>query len=139
MMHIFLTGFMGVGKTTIGKELSTELSLPYVDLDEYIEQEYGDTISTIFEKEGELYFRKLEKDCLSKILKSKKEQTVISLGGGTIASMYNWKLILGSGISVYLYKSWEDTKTGLSNMSDRPLIKQNSMDQLEMIFNQIHF
>ena len=64
-MKIILLGYMGSGKTTIGKELANKLYVPFFDLDHYIEQKEGDSISNIFKKKGEIYFRKIEHKYLS--------------------------------------------------------------------------
>jgi shikimate kinase len=79
---LILIGYMGCGKSVIGKRIAARKSLPFIDLDEYIESKEKTTISKIFEKEGELYFRKKERLHLESLL-SKKIQAVISLGGGT--------------------------------------------------------
>jgi shikimate kinase len=79
---LILIGYMGCGKSVIGKRIAARKSLPFIDLDEYIELKEKSTISKIFEKEGELYFRKKERLHLESLL-SKNIQAVISLGGGT--------------------------------------------------------
>ena len=75
-------GYMGSGKSAVGKRLAALKSLSFIDLDEYIESQEKNTISQIFEQVGELYFRKKERFYLEKLL-YKDPQAVISLGGGT--------------------------------------------------------
>ena len=77
---LVLTGMMGVGKSTIGKKLASELTFNFVDIDSLIEKKEGCSINLIFKKKGEIYFRKLENDItLSQLQKNK---SVIALGGG---------------------------------------------------------
>lgn len=79
---IILLGYMGCGKSIVGKQLAEKLQVPFIDLDTVIEASYGQAISTIFEKKGEVFFRKIEHEALLKLLES-EERKVISLGGGT--------------------------------------------------------
>ncbi|MDB9882379.1 shikimate kinase [Bacteroidia bacterium] len=133
-MHIFLTGFMGVGKTTIGRELATLSELPFLDLDDEITKHAGLSISSIFEQQGEYAFRQLERDTLLTILKKLKKPHVIALGGGTICSVTNYTEILNNGRCVYLYKPWEELREMLKILSDRPLALHSSVEELEDIF-----
>ena len=79
---IVLLGYMGSGKTTVGKELAKTLSVPFVDLDQQIEKSENKKVSQIFEEHGAIYFRKKEKLVLEEVLSSDKNM-VLSLGGGT--------------------------------------------------------
>jgi len=79
---IILLGYMGAGKSTIGKFLSESEKLSFIDLDEYIEKKEKKTINEIFDSKGEIYFRKLEHQYLNELINS-DEQMIISLGGGT--------------------------------------------------------
>lgn len=81
-MKIFLTGYMGSGKSVVGKILAKKLNYKYVDLDDQIEVIQGISINDIFNEKGELYFRKLESQILDDILENNSDM-VISLGGGT--------------------------------------------------------
>ncbi|MBZ9631169.1 AAA family ATPase [Salegentibacter sp. LM13S] len=81
-MKIFLTGYMGSGKSVVGEKLAKNLKFKYVDLDDQIEVIQGKSIHDIFEDRGELYFRKLESQILDDILQNNSDM-VISLGGGT--------------------------------------------------------
>ncbi|WP_317168433.1 shikimate kinase [Blattabacterium cuenoti] len=82
-MKITLIGYMGCGKTTIGKILSKKLKYTFYDLDHIIVKTQNSSIEKIFKEKGELYFRKIENFILKKILKSKKKRYVLSVGGGT--------------------------------------------------------
>jgi len=81
-MNIVLLGYMGCGKTTIGKILSKITGKKFIDLDSYIESTTNQTISNIFSSKGEVYFRKIESDCL-KVIMGNYDNVILSLGGGT--------------------------------------------------------
>ncbi|PCJ66467.1 MAG: hypothetical protein COA58_06730 [Bacteroidetes bacterium] len=135
-MHIFLTGFMGVGKTTIGKELSVITHLPFIDLDEQITQITSKSIPELFKEKGEYEFRIIERNALLDILKITKTKTIIALGGGTMASSTNAIDIIQNGVCVYLHKPWEEIAKTSSRLEGRPLIKQKSLSELESIFRK---
>ena len=80
-MIIVLIGYMGSGKSTVGKELSKKLNFNFLDLDNYIENKYNSSVSDIFDNQGEIYFRKIESECVKEICE-KDENLVFSLGGG---------------------------------------------------------
>tara|TARA_B100000925_G_C21847731_1_gene404424 strand:- start:222 stop:746 length:525 start_codon:yes stop_codon:yes gene_type:complete len=89
---VLLVGYMGSGKTKIGKKIAKKLSLDFYDLDSEIENEFSIPISKIFDKIGELSFRKIEKSKLEKILSFKKP-FVLSVGGGTPCYFDNMRLM----------------------------------------------
>lgn len=91
--HLALTGFMGCGKTTYGRKLSQISKIPFIDLDEYIEQQEQKTIIEIFEKDGEEKFREIESYYLRQILEI-PDKRIIALGGGTICYNNNLELVL---------------------------------------------
>lgn len=91
--HLALTGFMGCGKTTYGRKLSQISKIPFIDLDEYIEQQEQKTIIEIFEKDGEEKFREIETYYLKQILEI-PDKRIIALGGGTICYNNNLELVL---------------------------------------------
>ena len=97
---IFLTGFSGSGKSTIGPLLANSLGYEFIDLDQMIEKQAGKTITLIFAENGEEYFRKLEFHALEGVV----EQTnlVISLGGGVLQNDRSYELIKATGTLVYL-------------------------------------
>jgi shikimate kinase len=94
-MNIVLLGYMGCGKTTIGKILSKITGKKFIDLDSYIESKTNLSISDLFSLKGEIYFRKLESDCL-KVIMAKHDNIVLSLGGGTPCYSNNLTLIQNS-------------------------------------------
>ena len=95
MNSIFLVGYMGSGKSTIGKILAENKNLPFIDIDQYIEIQCGITVKKIFETKGELYFRKLERSVLLELLQ-KQTPSIIALGGGTPCYFDNMDKIISS-------------------------------------------
>ena len=134
-MKYFLVGFMGSGKSYVGKKLSEKLQLNFIDLDHYIEQIENRSILDIFNKEGEDHFRKLELKYFSSILK--EEDTIISTGGGTPTHNNIMKLIIESGTSFYLKCK---TNTILNRLIkpgiNRPLINDLSEKDLKIFIEE---
>ena len=129
-MRIFLLGFMGSGKSHSGRHLAEKFEMSFIDLDDYIEAKEGRTIREIFEKEGEDYFRKIEKECLHEM--KEKEMTIISTGGGTPCFFDNIKWMNENGITVFLETSVEIIANRLSDeMQKRPLLKDFSKEELK--------
>ena len=128
MKRIVLMGFMGAGKTTIGKALSKELSCKFIDTDEMIEQEQGRNISEIFEKEGEPAFRDMETELLKRLLKS-KELFVLSIGGGMPVREENRALLRNLGIVIYLKTSKEEIIRRVSGDKNRPLLQGGDLEK----------
>ena len=133
-MKLFLTGYMGSGKSLIGKKLSEKLKIPFQDLDFLIEKEAKKTISQIFAESGEIYFRKLEREILKGVLNSEADQ-IIALGGGTPCYYDNMELINAStnSSSFYLKLSVENlTRRLLKEKDHRPMISHlNSQKELD--------
>jgi len=123
-VKIVLLGYMGSGKTTIGKRLATALEIPFLDLDHHIEVSENSTISEIFEAKGEIYFRKKEYGYLKKLLET-DDDFVLSTGGGTPCYGQNMKTILeGTENVFYLKVSISELADRLLPEKDhRPLIK----------------
>lgn len=126
MEHIIFTGFMGAGKTTLGKALAKELFLPFVDTDQQIEKEQGVKISDIFAKEGEAFFRGLEHEQLKKLLGA--ERSIISVGGGLPVQERNQQLLAQLGTVIYLKASKETLLKRLSGDTSRPLLQGGELD-----------
>ncbi|MFK8037986.1 MAG: shikimate kinase [Crocinitomicaceae bacterium] len=129
-MTIFLIGFMGSGKTTIGKGLANQLGCTFVDLDAQIELNEDRSIAEIFRVKGEEYFRKIEQKWL---LNFNEKNVVVSVGGGTPCYHHNMNTILTKGISVYLnLPIGMMAKRVMSSKTIRPLIEpyRNDWNQL---------
>ncbi|NJB38007.1 MULTISPECIES: shikimate kinase [Flavobacteriaceae] len=130
-MKIILLGYMGSGKSTVGKELAKQVGLSFLDLDEEIEKKENLKISEIFSHKGEIYFRKLETAVLSELLKS-DENFILSLGGGTPCYGNNMQLVQeATTLSFYLNLSVGNlTERLLSEKAKRPLIASQADEEL---------
>lgn len=124
-MRIILIGFMGVGKTTIGKIIAKKLKLNFVDMDNYIEKREGKSISKIFEEYGEQHFRELESESLKDLIKS--DNIVISTGGGIVTTKENSDILKKEKIVIFLDAN---TQTILNNLykeiDKRPLLSNSN-------------
>ncbi|MFB9077037.1 shikimate kinase [Flavobacterium procerum] len=131
MKKIVLLGYMGCGKSTIAQNLSKITNIPFLDLDKCIEKKANLSINEIFEKYGEIYFRKLEHEMFVELLQS-DENTIIGLGGGTPCYANNHELLQSENvISIYLKASIDTLYNRLiHNKSKRPLIA--NMNEEEM-------
>jgi shikimate kinase len=129
MTRIILIGYMGAGKTTIGKALSKELGIIFYDLDWYIENRMRKTVSQIFAERGEEGFRKIEYNMLHEV--AEFEDVIISCGGGTPCFFDNMDYLNQQGQVVYLKAEPEVLyKHLLMAKVERPLIKGKSQEEL---------
>lgn len=125
MKNIVLIGFMGTGKTSTGKILSSKLGCAFVDMDQVIEEKNGISISDMFKKHGEAYFRQKEKELVAE-LASKKNQ-VISTGGGTVKDPENVAKFRETGCVVALNASVDAILERTGRRGTRPVL--DSADQ----------
>ncbi|MDR0612546.1 MAG: shikimate kinase [Dysgonamonadaceae bacterium] len=126
----FLVGYMGSGKTTVGKQLAKKLNLQFTDMDMFIENRYRKSVSAIFEEKGEAAFREIERKVLRELLDF--ENVVISTGGGTPCFFDNMDLMNQSGITVYLKVSVDELAERLKNSKQkRPLIKDKDSEEMK--------
>jgi shikimate kinase len=123
--HIFITGFMGSGKSTIGRKLAGYLKLPFIDTDNEIERACGVEIKDIFRNKGESYFRRLEEQEVFRQC-HKKERAVISLGGGALISEKSLADVLKSGILIYIESSPEGIWQRTHHSTRRPLMPRST-------------
>lgn len=132
MKKIILIGYMGSGKSTIAKLLSKSMHYEFLDLDEIIEKEQNASVSAIFERKGEVYFRKLEHEVLKRILQSESNM-VLSLGGGTPCFSNNQELLKQEDIdTIYLKTSIDKLYERLrTQKANRPLIANKSEDEMK--------
>ena len=130
-MRIFIIGFMGSGKSTVGKELAGRLGYRFIDMDQEIERDQGMSINEIFNGPGETFFREMESKLLKQLIKL--DDIVVSTGGGVPCNKDNMEIIKTNGISIYLEMSPEAILSRLKDASDeRPLIKDKDINELEM-------
>jgi len=120
-MNIVLTGFMGTGKSAVGKILAQKLKMDYVDIDEVIEKREKKKIFNIFETEGEEYFRQKESQIISTI--SRWDNYVVSTGGGAILKEENLNALKSNGIVICLWARPEIILKRASKENTRPLLK----------------
>lgn len=136
MSKIFLIGYMGSGKTTLGKKLSEQMKMSFVDLDLFIEQRQFKTVAQIFEERGESEFRKMEQQALREVCEF--EDTIISTGGGVPCFFDNMELMNKQGLTIYLkvtpQKLVENLKT--AKRARRPLIKDKSDAELLLFIEE---
>jgi shikimate kinase len=122
-MRVVLTGFMGSGKTTVGRRLATDLGWAFVDLDERIEARAGASVREIFERGGEGEFRALEREELGRALEP--DPVVVATGGGTVAFPANLELARRRGLVVWLNPTFATLvrRVGGRGKEDRPLFR----------------
>jgi len=132
MKNIYLVGFMGTGKTAVGKALTKKKKLQFVDLDELIELKEKRTVSDIFAKEGEPYFRRVEKQVLKKV--SKEKNFVVACGGGIVLDKDNIKIMKETGIIICLTTKPEVILKRTSGYLHRPLLNvRDPKKQIELL------
>lgn len=136
-MRVFLIGFMASGKSTVGKRLANKIGLPFVDLDDYIEEKYKTTIRLLIYEKGMDEFREIEKESLE-ILINENENILISTGGGTPCYFDNIKLMNKSGITIYLEVDIPTLVERLMQAKkDRPLIWGKSREDLAVYAKEL--
>ncbi len=131
-MTIFLCGFMGCGKSTVGARLAKQLECPFVDMDAYIEERAGMTIPEIFEKHGEPHFRDLETQAIRELA---SRDGIIACGGGAMLREENAKIAAEHGTVVYLEVPFQICYRRIAD-SDRPIVRRSTREELETLYNQ---
>lgn len=130
IVRTYLIGFMGSGKTSLGKHLAKLLGAGFIDLDDVFEERYHIRIYDFFEKYGEENFRKIEKDLLIETVLC--DNVVVSTGGGTPCFFENMQFIKDNGISIYLRMTSRELASRLKSVKKkRPLLKELSSFELE--------
>ncbi len=135
-MRIYLIGYMGSGKSTLGKELAGELGLSFIDLDKYIEKKYFKTVPKIFEDEGEASFREKERLCLREV--SSFEDVVIATGGGAPCFFDNMDVMNSTGYCVFLDVEYEILAARLFlSKNERPLLRGKKKEDLVLSIGEM--
>ncbi|MBQ3451257.1 MAG: AAA family ATPase [Selenomonadaceae bacterium] len=129
--NVILTGFMGTGKTSLGKLLATKLGRPFVDIDKKIEAEQKLSIPKIFERFGEEHFRALEKSAVKEL--SERRGLVIATGGGTVKDEENLRLLKSSGVLICLTTEPEEIFARTARRGERPVLDGGGSERLETI------
>ncbi len=131
-MNIYLVGFMGTGKTSVGKELAKSKKWQFIDLDELIELKEKKSILDIFAKEGEPYFRRIEKKILKEVSAEKK--FVVACGGGIVLNKENIKIMKETGVMICLTATAEVILNRTSGYIHRPLLNvADPKKQIELL------
>ena len=129
MIRVYLIGYMGVGKTTIGKKLAKHFGVNFIDLDKFIESKYHKTVPEIFAEMGEEGFRQIEQKSLLEV--SEIENVIISTGGGTPCFFDNMGVMNRTGTTVYIHALAEELAARLlASKNVRPIIAGKPKDEL---------
>lgn len=131
--NLIFIGFMGVGKTTVGRRVAEKLNRPFIDIDNEIEKAFQKTIPEIFAEDGEPAFREKERALIKYHLNNSEK--VISIGGGAFQNEETRKLCLDNSLVIFLDVSWEVWRKRMDKLVDTRPVLQNSTDQeIENLF-----
>lgn len=133
-MTLFLCGFMGCGKSALGRVLAEQLKMPLIDMDAEIVRQSGMTIPEIFEQKGESYFRKLESD----MIRTLAQQTgIVSCGGGAMVNPVNSVTVEQyGGVIIYLQQSFAVCYERIRNDKNRPIVQSHTKEELQQLFEK---
>jgi len=135
-MRIYLIGYMGSGKTTLGRKLALTLNLSFIDLDTFLEEKYFRTIPQIFEHEGETGFRKKEQIVLREV--STFDDVIVATGGGAPCFFDNMEVMNNTGFCIFLDVDTVSLANRLINAkTERPIIKGKSLDELHHFIDEM--
>lgn len=141
--NIILVGFMGTGKSTVGRRLAKLLNRNFIDTDQEIERLTGMTVSEIFRRHGETRFRSEERLLVKRL--SDQKGYVIATGGGTVLNPDNWQDLAQSGVIISLYAPLDEIYKRIGYRNDRPLLKGDRKEVEELwtrrqpIYNQANW
>jgi shikimate kinase len=133
---IYIVGFMGSGKTTVGRMLAEEIGWRFADLDDDIEHAQRKSISEIFATAGELEFRRIEHEALQKRIRAiqRGTPTVLALGGGAFTRQENITLLQENGITVWIDTAFDVLRKRVQNSDHRPLARDT--DRFETLYHE---
>lgn len=131
MSSVYLCGFMGCGKSHVGRQLAAELGKEFVDLDRFIINAEKMTIPFIFKKFGEPHFRKLE----AKYIRELSGDKVVATGGGALINDETAEYARQSGLSVYINTSFDICYARIKDDANRPLVVNNTKEQLRELYD----
>ncbi|WP_391116047.1 shikimate kinase [Psychrobacillus sp. L3] len=133
MYKVYLVGFMGSGKSAVGRRLSYLLKMPYYDMDKEIVKYEQKTIPEIFDQRGEAYFRKLETEFLQNF---RNESCIISTGGGVAMNDENIRIMRKTGLVLFLDATFHDIWIRIKNDKNRPIVQSSTREELEQLYNK---
>ncbi|MFD1030710.1 shikimate kinase [Metaplanococcus flavidus] len=131
MKRIYLVGFMGCGKSAVGRRLSFLLKMPYYDMDKEISRQNGMAVAEIFDKHGEAYFRELETQFLQNL---KDEDCIISTGGGVAIREINRKIMRRTGLVLFLDAPFREIWRRIHKDPRRPIVVNSTKEQIESLY-----
>lgn len=131
MKAVYLCGFMGCGKTTVGKLLADKMNSEFYDMDEYIVKREGLRIPEIFSEKGESYFRETETAVIREL---EEKGGVIACGGGAMLKKENADIASADGIVVYIEAPFEVCYKRIAGDKNRPIVMSNTKEELEFIY-----
>ena len=131
MSSVYLCGFMGCGKSHIGRMLASATGRKFVDLDRYIVDKEGMSIPDIFAQFGEPHFRALE----AKYIRELSEGNIVATGGGALINDSTAEFARQSGMTVYINTSFEVCYQRIKNDTNRPLVVKNTKEQLKELYD----
>jgi len=136
MERIFLIGYMGSGKTTMGKMLAQKMNFVFVDMDAMIEEKYHKTVSQIFAEMGQDKFREIERQCLHEA--AEFQNTIIATGGGAPCFFDNMEFMNSKGLTIYLKMTPQQLATRLesSKAGKRPLLADRKGEELRKFIEE---
>ncbi len=130
MNRIYLIGFMGCGKSAVGRRLSFLLKMPYYDMDKEIVRQMGMTIPEIFERFGEEYFRNLETEFLQNL---QQDHCIISTGGGVTMRKVNQRLMRQTGLVLFLDAPFKEIWRRIHKDPNRPIVRRSTREEIEAL------
>ncbi|MBP1561309.1 MAG: shikimate kinase [Oscillospiraceae bacterium] len=132
MKAVYLCGFMGCGKSTVGKLLAEKLGCGFIDMDDYIVEKEGMKIPQIFAEKGEKYFRERETAAIREL---SEKGGVIACGGGAMLKKENAEIAAENGIVAYIEIPFEACYSRIAGDTNRPIVMSNTKEELEFIYD----